>query len=172
MTEPTIHGSYQTQNGNWANLARNPPICISNTLQVTSQQSFYVFNSSPPRVKLMAEESKQMKGSSCFLFVLFRLWASPWMYVLCMVFAVQNENVVKRALCVETNLQVETYQNKPFILPSSLTSIPLSKQPFQKAIFCIFSQWGSRPSSTGRSLLVLTSDQRKRWITTIWVGCF
>lgn len=137
----------ETQNAKWATLTRNSPICISNTLQVTSQQWFYVFNSSSPRVKLMAEESKQMKGSSCFLFVLFRLWASPWMYVLCMVFAVQNENVVKRALCVETNLQVETYQNKPFILPSSVTSNPLSKQLLQKDISCIFTrQWGSWPS--------------------------
>lgn len=129
VAESTIHGSYLNyKNGFRVILARNSPICISNKLQVTSQQSFYVFNSSLPKVKLTTEESKQMKGSSCFLFVLFRLWASPWMYVLCMVFAVQNETVVKCALCMETNLQVETYQSKPFILPSSVTFNSLSKQ--------------------------------------------
>jgi len=54
------------------------------------------------------------------------------MYVLCLVFAIQNENVVN-ALSVETHLQVETYQNKPHILPSSVTPLtPSVSNAFRK----------------------------------------
>lgn len=83
----------------------------------------------------MVEESKQMKGSSCFL-SFFKIPFHGCLHE-CMFCAwcLQSKTRMwsSNALSVETHLQVETYQNKPHILPSSVTPLtPSVSNAFRK----------------------------------------